>query len=140
MSELGRRGDAVSSSRELIERAIAAVDDRVLERIAEARQRADRERERRVALALARRRGLAARHAQKLRNLAGSAENGDPMSRAPRALFRAAVCPSCRSQRNARRVATVVIAGTEMDVIRCPIRSCELVWCVHPERPRTAAA
>ncbi|MFF7884312.1 hypothetical protein ACH40F_29165 [Streptomyces sp. NPDC020794] len=116
------------------------VEDVVAEKIAAARRKAENDQRRREELAAARTAGLAHRHAQKLRNLARSAENGDPMPRAPRALFRAAVCPSCRSQRNAKRIATVVIAGAEMDVIRCPLKACELIWCVHPERPRTAAA
>ncbi|MEU1447078.1 hypothetical protein [Streptomyces mirabilis] len=63
------------TGRELIERAIAAVDARVLERIAAARQRQDRERLARAARTVARRRGLTARHARKLYNLAQSASN-----------------------------------------------------------------
>jgi len=64
-----------SSSRELIERAIAAVDARVLEQIAAARQRQERDRLARAARTVARRRGLAARHSRKLYNLAQSASN-----------------------------------------------------------------
>lgn len=64
-----------TSSRELIERAIAAVDARVLEQIAAARQRQDRERQQRAARAVARRHGLARRHAAKLRNLRDSLDN-----------------------------------------------------------------
>lgn len=45
------------------------VDDIVREKIAAARWRAEDEKRRRAELAEARRRGLAARHAQKLRNL-----------------------------------------------------------------------
>ncbi|NMI57097.1 MULTISPECIES: hypothetical protein [unclassified Streptomyces] len=64
-----------TSSRELIERAIAAVDARVLEQIAAARQRQERDRLARAARTVARRRGLARRHASKLYNLAQSASN-----------------------------------------------------------------
>jgi hypothetical protein len=46
------------------------VDDVVAERIAAACARIEREKRRRAALAAARQRGLALRHAQKLRNLA----------------------------------------------------------------------
>jgi biotin carboxylase len=45
------------------------VDDVVAEKIAAARARAEAAKRRRAALAAARQRGLAARHAQKLRNL-----------------------------------------------------------------------
>lgn len=45
------------------------VDDIVAERIAAARVRIEREKRRRLALAAARKGGLALRHAQKLRNL-----------------------------------------------------------------------
>ncbi|WP_328757485.1 hypothetical protein [Streptomyces sp. NBC_00271] len=116
------------------------VDDVIRERIEAARRKAEADKQRREELAAARTAGLPHRHARKLYNLARSAANGDPMPRTPRALFRAAVCPSCRTQRNAKRVATVTVGGTEMDVVRCPIKSCELTWCLHPERPRTAAA
>lgn len=64
-----------ASSRELIERAIAAVDARVLEQIAAARQRQERDRLARAARTVARRQGLARRHAAKLYNLAQSASN-----------------------------------------------------------------
>ncbi|MGW4139378.1 hypothetical protein ACWELV_21685 [Streptomyces mirabilis] len=60
----------MTSSRELIERAIAAVDARVLEQIAAARQRQERDRLARAARTVARRQGLARRHAAKLRHLA----------------------------------------------------------------------
>ncbi|QFZ74002.1 hypothetical protein GFH48_12770 [Streptomyces fagopyri] len=46
------------------------VDDVIAEQIERARQRIERERRQRAELALARRAGLARRHAQKLRNLA----------------------------------------------------------------------
>jgi len=46
------------------------VDDVVAEKIAAARARAEAAKRRRAALAAARQRGLAARHAQRLRNLA----------------------------------------------------------------------
>ena len=46
------------------------VDDVVAEKIAAARARAEAAKRRRAALAAARQRGLAARHAQKLRNQA----------------------------------------------------------------------
>lgn len=45
------------------------VDDLVAERIAEARRRIEANKRRRAALAAARQRGLAFRHAAKLRNL-----------------------------------------------------------------------
>ncbi|MFE2828475.1 hypothetical protein [Streptomyces sp. NPDC059271] len=48
------------------------VDDVIAEQIERARQRIERERRQRADLALARRAGLARRHAQKLRNLARS--------------------------------------------------------------------
>lgn len=56
------------------------VEDVIRERIAAARWRAEEERRRRRELAEARRRGLAARHAQKLRNLAArqaAEDNGE---------------------------------------------------------------
>ncbi len=65
-----------TSSRELIERAIAAVDARVLEQIAAVRQRQERDRLARAARTVARRRGLARRHSQKLYNLGRSIDNG----------------------------------------------------------------
>ena len=46
------------------------VDDVVAAKVAAARARAEQEKKRRLALTAARQRGLAARHAQKLRNLA----------------------------------------------------------------------
>ncbi|MEU1008172.1 hypothetical protein [Streptomyces sp. NPDC005890] len=48
------------------------VDDVVAEKIAAARARAEAAKRRRAALAAARQRGLAARHAQKLRNQASA--------------------------------------------------------------------
>ncbi|MFI2431959.1 hypothetical protein [Streptomyces sp. NPDC018693] len=48
------------------------VDDVVAEKIAAARARAEAAKRRRAALAAARQRGLAARHAAKLRNLRGA--------------------------------------------------------------------
>ncbi|OPG03070.1 hypothetical protein B1R27_30090 [Streptomyces sp. GKU 895] len=48
------------------------VDDVIAERIEQARIKAEREKRRRAELAAARRRGLARRHAAKLRNLAQS--------------------------------------------------------------------
>lgn len=51
------------------------VDDIVAERIAEARRRIEANKRRRAALAAARQRGLAFRHAAKLRNLARSRQD-----------------------------------------------------------------
>lgn len=51
------------------------VDDVVAAKIAAARVKAEREQQQRAELAAARRRGLAARHARKLLNLAQSAMN-----------------------------------------------------------------
>lgn len=51
------------------------VNDIVAAKIEAARIRAENAKRRRAALAAARQRGLAARHAQKLRNLAGSRED-----------------------------------------------------------------
>jgi hypothetical protein len=51
------------------------VNDVVRERIEAARRKAEAEKQRRAELAAARKRGLAYRHAQRLRNLAEAAEN-----------------------------------------------------------------
>ncbi|MCX4824887.1 hypothetical protein OG883_34545 [Streptomyces sp. NBC_01142] len=51
------------------------VNDVVQERIAAARRKAENDKRRREELAAARKRGLAYRHAQKLRNLANSLNN-----------------------------------------------------------------
>jgi hypothetical protein len=51
------------------------VNDVVRERIEQARRKAEAEKQRRAELAAARRKGLAYRHAQKLRNLADSLSN-----------------------------------------------------------------
>jgi regulator of protease activity HflC (stomatin/prohibitin superfamily) len=51
------------------------VDDVIRERIEQARIKAEREKRRRAELAEARRHGLAARHAAKLRNLAQALDN-----------------------------------------------------------------
>lgn len=57
------------------------VDDLIRERIAAAARRAEAAKRRRAAFAAARQRGLAARHAQKLRNLnRGEAATDDPKS------------------------------------------------------------
>lgn len=53
------------------------VDQAVAARIAAARQRTEDMRRQRAELAAARRRGLAARHAQKLRNLRAQESNAD---------------------------------------------------------------
>lgn len=53
------------------------VDDVVAEKIAAARARIEANRRRRAALAAARQRGLAHRHAAKLRNLSVGSTNGD---------------------------------------------------------------
>lgn len=54
------------------------VDDVVAEKIAAARIRAENAKRRRAALAAARQRGLAARHAQKLARLRTQESNADP--------------------------------------------------------------
>jgi hypothetical protein len=55
------------------------VDDVIRERIEQARLKAEREKRRRAELAAARQKGLAFRHAQRLRNLAGSVfDNASP--------------------------------------------------------------
>lgn len=54
------------------------VDDVVAEKIAAARTRAENAKRRRAALAAARQRGLAHRHAQKLRNLATEPNSAAP--------------------------------------------------------------
>ena len=51
------------------------VDDVVAEKIAAARRRAEEAKRRRAALAASRKRGLAIRHAAKLRNLRGSEDH-----------------------------------------------------------------
>ncbi|MEU9183356.1 hypothetical protein AB0D14_02060 [Streptomyces sp. NPDC048484] len=57
------------SGQQLIEAALAAVEDRVTAQIEQARQRRERDRQQRAQRLAARRAGLAKRHAQKLRNL-----------------------------------------------------------------------
>lgn len=54
------------------------VDDVVAEKIAAARARAEANKRRRAAFAAARKRGLAIRHAAKLRNLRGAETHADP--------------------------------------------------------------
>lgn len=49
-------------------------------------------------------------------------------------------CPSCRTERIARRVAGVVVQGVSHDVLRCSHGRCLLVWCLPADRPRTAPA
>ncbi|MEV5792678.1 hypothetical protein [Streptomyces sp. NPDC052192] len=56
------------------------VNDVVAEQIERARQRIERERRRRAEMALARRAGLARRHAQKLANLARSPLDNDSLA------------------------------------------------------------
>jgi Arc/MetJ-type ribon-helix-helix transcriptional regulator len=51
------------------------VDDVIREQIEQARQKAEREKQRRAELAEARKKGLGFRHAAKLRRLAEAAEN-----------------------------------------------------------------
>lgn len=51
------------------------VEEQIAARIAAARRKAEAEKQRRTELAAARRKGLAYRHAQKLRNLADSLSN-----------------------------------------------------------------
>ncbi|WP_211265159.1 hypothetical protein [Actinacidiphila oryziradicis] len=53
---------------------------------------------------------------------------------------RMVVCPSCRTERMARRVASVVIAGRPHDALRCLDPACELLWLVRADRPRVPAA
>ncbi|WP_405994048.1 hypothetical protein [Streptomyces sp. NBC_00986] len=118
------------------------VEQAVAARIAAAHRKAEEQKRRREELAAARASGVAKRHAQKLYRQAHAEQQRteDPMPREPRALTRAAPCPACRVQRTVKRVATVTVNGAEMDVVGCPVRSCELLWCVHPERPRIMPA
>lgn len=68
------------TGQELIEAALAAVEDRVQQQIEAARQRRERDRQQRQQLAAARNAGLGRRHAQKLRNLARTDAGQEPGS------------------------------------------------------------
>ncbi|MFD9651732.1 hypothetical protein [Streptomyces mirabilis] len=127
------------------------VEQQIQARIARVRAEQERKRQQRAELAAARTAGLARRHAQKLRNLRGAADHAGPANRGDTATIatpegpmpaalRPAVCPSCRQQRAARLITTVVVSGTAHDVVRCLEKACELMWLVRAERPRTAPA
>lgn len=60
-----------TDGQELIQAALASVEDRVQQQIDQAGQRREREKQQRAERLAARSRGLARRHAAKLRNLAG---------------------------------------------------------------------
>ncbi|NUR02561.1 MAG: hypothetical protein HOY79_40315 [Streptomyces sp.] len=113
------------------------VENEVQARIAAARRREAERKQQREELAAARDVGLGYRHAQRLRNLANTPAPTTEDAPMPAAL-RPAVCPSCRRERPARLVATVVVSGAPHDVVRCVEQACELMWLVRAERPRTA--
>lgn len=66
------------TGQELIQAALAAVEDRIQQQIEAARQRRERDRQRRAEFAAARRAGLGYRNAQKLRNLRSPEGHADP--------------------------------------------------------------
>ncbi|TKA11742.1 hypothetical protein [Actinacidiphila oryziradicis] len=143
------------------------VEDLVQQRIAEAARRREASKERRADLQAARDAGLVQRHRGKLARLnaaeiasarptgsyalstaepaAGCAPEGrrlqapsTPGGTTVPPNARMIICPACRVERMARRVAAVVIAGAPHDAVRCLDPACELLWLVRADRPRVA--
>ena len=115
----------------------SAVEQAIAARIARVRAEEERRRTEREQLAAARAAGVARRHAQKLYRQANRTQNTEDTMPAA---IRSAVCPSCRQQRPARLVMTISIGGQPHDLLRCGEATCELLWCVRADRPRTAPA
>jgi hypothetical protein len=140
------------------------VELEIQRRIQAQRVRIQAARQRRDELSAARRRGLAARHANKLRRLAeaeqraqqradepdlddddqddgGAHHAPSPREQEPKLPVRVELCPHCRQERLCRVLSAVQVEGHRMLLVRCPEARCGLAWAVQPDqRPVLIAA